>query len=225
MRDLLQAADQAYYSCLPPLMSDAEYDAAARLCGHVSGFATADLPSLENAIEYGELLDWIDRVPAGQRYFYLEVKADGVSVLARYENGKPTGLRSRRLDLTPLAQLLPEVPNLNGTVAGELWHPNGRNFASGRIRARDINAGLRFMPFCTDSPMRRLFAGRGFEVSPWAATTAEAYDILGAWKKHQRGHICPELPSDGLVVKCALPETRSRLGMTKRSPVWALALK
>lgn len=225
MRDLLHAADHAYYSCLPPLMTDAEYDHAARLCGHVSAFATAELPSLENAICGDELLDWIDRVPSGERYFYLEVKADGVSVLARYENGRATGLRSRKLDLSPLAQLLPEVPGLTGTVTGELWHPDGRNVASGRIRARDTSAGLRFMPFCTDSPMRDLFASRGFEVSPWSATTTENADILTAWRKHQRGHICPELPSDGLVLKCALPGTRSKLGRTKRSPVWALALK
>lgn len=242
MNTILHRADLAYYNLQRPIMSDAEYDRLARECGHSSAFASLELPSLNNAIDYDELLHWIDRVPAGERYFYLEPKIDGVSVVVQYSDGQPVAMRSRRLDLTALIPglrqpvigegesiqwfaALPEISGFSGAVRGECWHPAGRNHASGRIRARDTGAGLRFSPFAYDLPCRELLGLRGFEAAAWHATAIEPAEILCWWQQWRRGQIAPSVPTDGLVLSCARHETRTRLGANSRSPNWAIALK
>ena len=215
----LEAADRAYQACEPSPMTDHEFDELARQHGF-QPYASHEFPSLQNAICVDELRGWLTRFKHHEHYFHAELKTDGVSVVI--ENGT---MRSRKLNLTPLLPSLNLPKTVTMPVRGELWHPRGRNYASGRIRALDTTAGLRFMPFCRSLPDRSLLLHRGLEVSPWAATTTSADDLIDYWEEWKAGAICPDMPSDGLVVTAASPAVRERLGVTPRHPNWAIALK
>lgn len=219
---LLTAADSAYYEGRPALMTDSAYDALARMVGHQS-FVTAELPSLDNAICESEFYEWLDRIPAADRNFYVEPKIDGVSVLVQYQDGQPVAARTRKLDVPVQTLALPCRPGFTGAARGEAWHPDGRPYASGRIRARDAAASIRWTPFCSSAAERQDWPAEA--LAPWHLSTGDPEQLLAVWASWRAGHICPGLPTDGLVVKLASPDARARLGSTKRAPLWALALK
>jgi NAD-dependent DNA ligase len=215
IKRLLQQADDLYYSGQQSPFSDREYDRLAKQAGHEAPVPT-DMPSLNNAIDSEEFFEWVDTVPCRERFFYVELKCDGVSAILDPATGT---LRTRRMSLDPA--LVPPL-NTQQPMRGEIWHPNGRAFAAGRVRANDQAAGLRFMPFCS-SPAERL---RYAEIaSPWSIATAELIEISEAWEQWRDGRLCADFPSDGIVVKCALSDTRARMGYGTRSPRWAIALK
>lgn len=220
---LLDRADAAYYGGEAPLMSDADYDRLARLTGHQS-FTTAELPSLNNARCPDDLFAWVESIPLSDRLFHLELKVDGVSVLVRYENGQPVEARTRKLSVPVECLDLPRRPDgFSGTARGEAWHPRGRGFAAGRLRARDASAGLLWMPFCASVDERNLWPIEF--LSRWHITTDSTAEILECWAAWKGGEIAPGVPSDGLVITVADPPTRSRLGCGKRAPRYSLALK
>jgi NAD-dependent DNA ligase len=212
---LLQRCDDLYYTGQRSPLSDREYDRLAKQAGHETP-VPADMPSLNNAIDPEEFHDWVETVPFRDRFFYVELKCDGVSAILDPTTGT---LRTRRMTLDPAL-----VPSLNTQqpVRGEIWHPSGRPYAAGRVRANDQTAGLRFMPFC-NSPAERL---RHAEIaSPWSISTDKLTEITDAWEQWRDGRLCADFPSDGIVVKCALSDTRARMGYGTRSPRWAIALK
>jgi NAD-dependent DNA ligase len=215
LKQLLQQADAAYYSGEQSPLSDREYDRLAKQAGH-EALVPADMPSLNNAIDLDEFHDWVETVPLRDRFFYVELKCDGVSAILDHATGT---LRTRRMSLDPA--LVPPI-GTQQPVRGEIWHPNGRAYAAGRVRANDQTAGLRFMPFC-NAPAERLHYAE--IASPWSIATDKLTEIIDAWEQWRDGRLCADFPSDGIVVKCALSDTRARMGHGKRSPRWAIALK
>jgi NAD-dependent DNA ligase len=217
LKDLLEQADARYYSGEGSPLTDREYDQLALAVGHKAEISDPDMKSLNNAIDEDEFLDWVDTVPSRDRFFYVELKCDGVSAILDYS---ATTLRTRRMTLD--LGLVPPITTQQ-VVRGEIWHSNGRAYAAGRVRANDATAGLQFMPFC-NSPAERLLYPSEI-VSPWHIATDKLADIIDAWEAWRDGRLCPSFPSDGIVVKCALGDTRRRLGTGKRAPRWAIALK
>jgi hypothetical protein len=223
--ETLTRADHLYQQGLPSGLTDQEFDQLCRETGYES-FTTAELPSLSNAICQSELMDWIDAIPARHQFFYLEPKVDGVSCLIEYRSGQPVQARTRKLDLARLLPALPAVSQrFSGVIRGELWHPGGRPYAAGRVRACDTTAGLRFQPFCVCEPHNRHLANLGFHTALWCNTTTSSAVILRDWQAWREGLVDPTVPTDGLVVKLALADARCSAGETTRAPMWALALK
>jgi DNA ligase (NAD+) len=116
---------------------------------------------------------------------------------------------------------------------------NGRNFAAGSLRQKDprvtAERPLRFFVhsygmvegarFETHADFLTACRSYGFAVEEHAVRCATFEDALAACQRFQRDRAAFSFEADGAVVKVDAIEQQRRLGMTFKSPRWAVAYK
>lgn len=217
--------DIAYHQNDAPVVDDATYDAAKKRALEIEemypelavggastdvGAAVSDkfkshrhsvpMLSISDVFNEGEVADWFNKL--GSRDLFIELKVDGVSYAARYENGvlvrgltRGSGVEGE--DITENLKTIPDIPQkLTGTfpdvveVRGEVYmkradfialnaesekqFANPRNAAAGSLR--QLN------PAITATRKLSAFAYTYGEISSRDfATQSEYFDKLESW--------------------------------------------
>ena len=221
----LKAWDIAYHQNDAPIVDDATYDAAKKRALEIekaypelakNGASThvgaavlnkfksyphsVPMLSISDVFNRGEVADWFDKLSS--KNVYIELKVDGVSYAARYENGvlvrgltRGSGVQGE--DITENLKTIPDIPQrLSGNfppvveVRGEVYmtrndfvalnaesekqFANPRNAAAGSLR--QLN------PAVTAARKLSAFAYTYGEISNRTfATQSEYFDVLESW--------------------------------------------
>ena len=221
----LQEWDIAYHQNDAPIVDDATYDAAKKRALEIEelypelavggasthvGAAVSDkfkshkhsvpMLSISDVFNEGEVADWFNKLPS--KDLFIELKVDGVSYAARYENGvlvrgltRGSGVEGE--DITENLKTIPDIPQkLSGTypdvieIRGEVYmkradfialnaesekqFANPRNAAAGSLR--QLN------PAITATRKLSAFAYTYGEISARDfATQSEYFDKLESW--------------------------------------------
>ncbi|MBR5153401.1 MAG: NAD-dependent DNA ligase LigA [Alphaproteobacteria bacterium] len=221
----LKAWDVAYHQNDAPIVDDATYDTAKKRALEIeeqypelakSGASThvgaavsnkfksyphsVPMLSISDVFNRGEVADWFDKLSS--KNVFIELKVDGVSYAARYENGvlvrgltRGSGVQGE--DITENLKTIPDIPQkLTGNfppvveVRGEVYmtrndfivlnaesdkqFANPRNAAAGSLR--QLN------PAITATRKLSAFAYTYGEISDRIfATQSEYFDVLESW--------------------------------------------
>jgi DNA ligase (NAD+) len=230
MQHFLEKASAMYYSGTP-ILSDAEFDALARLYNYdtVGHTVTDGIPHLYKMYSLQKVFD-LNAVESSTSPMVRTPKLDGAAVSLQYVNGhiaqaltRGDGNLGRDITLK-LEELVPNVISIKGKIqiTGEVVAPdtipNARNFAAGSLNLKDLMEfrsrakDLRFVAYDIQgveyerltSAMDHL-AQNGFEV-------ITHFDATG-------------YPTDGEVFRVDNYDAFYKLGYTAHHPRGAFALK
>ena len=230
MQHFLEKASAMYYSGTP-ILSDAEFDALARLYNYdtVGHTVTDGIPHLYKMYSLQKVFD-LNAVESGTSPMVRTPKLDGAAVSLQYVNGhiaqaltRGDGNLGRDITLK-LEELVPNVISIKGKIqiTGEVVAPdtipNARNFAAGSLNLKDLMEfrsrakDLRFVAYDIQGvEYERLtnamdhLAQNGFEV-------ITHFDATG-------------YPTDGEVFRVDNYDAFYKLGYTAHHPRGAFALK
>jgi NAD-dependent DNA ligase len=230
MQHFLEKASAMYYSGTP-ILSDAEFDALARLYNYdtVGHTVTDGIPHLYKMYSLQKVFD-LNAVESSTSPMVRTPKLDGAAVSLQYVNGhiaqaltRGDGNLGRDITLK-LEELVPNVISIKGKIqiTGEVVAPdtipNARNFAAGSLNLKDLMEfrsrakDLRFVAYDIQGvEYERLtnamdhLAQNGFEV-------ITHFDATG-------------YPTDGEVFRVDNYDAFYRLGYTAHHPRGAFALK
>ena len=230
MQHFLEKASAMYYSGTP-ILSDAEFDALARLYNYdtVGHTVTDGIPHLYKMYSLQKVFD-LNAVESSTSPMVRTPKLDGAAVSLQYVNGhiaqaltRGDGNLGRDITLK-LEELVPNVISIKGKIqiTGEVVAPdtipNARNFAAGSLNLKDLMEfrsrakDLRFVAYDIQGvEYERLtnamdhLAQNGFEV-------ITHFDAAG-------------YPTDGEVFRVDNYDAFYRLGYTAHHPRGAFALK
>ena len=150
MQHFLEKASAMYYSGTP-ILSDAEFDALARLYNYdtVGHTVTDGIPHLYKMYSLQKVFD-LNAVESGTSPMVRTPKLDGAAVSLQYVNGhiaqaltRGDGNLGRDITLK-LEELVPNVISIKGKIqiTGEVVAPdtipNARNFAAGSLNLKDL---------------------------------------------------------------------------------------
>jgi NAD-dependent DNA ligase len=230
MQHFLEKASAMYYSGTP-ILSDAEFDALARLYNYdtVGHTVTDGIPHLYKMYSLQKVFD-LNAVESSTSPMVRTPKLDGAAVSLQYVNGhiaqaltRGDGNLGRDITLK-LEELVPNVISIKGKIqiTGEVVAPdtipNARNFAAGSLNLKDLMEfrsrakDLRFVAYdIQGAEYERLtnamdhLAQNGFEV-------ITHFDATG-------------YPTDGEVFRVDNYDAFYKLGYTAHHPRGAFALK
>ena len=230
MQHFLEKASVMYYSGTP-ILSDAEFDALARLYNYdtVGHTVTDGIPHLYKMYSLQKVFD-LNAVESSTSPMVRTPKLDGAAVSLQYVNGhiaqaltRGDGNLGRDITLK-LEELVPNVISIKGKIqiTGEVVAPdtipNARNFAAGSLNLKDLMEfrsrakDLRFVAYdIQGAEYERLtnamdhLAQNGFEV-------ITHFDATG-------------YPTDGEVFRVDNYDAFYKLGYTAHHPRGAFALK
>ena len=230
MQHFLEKASAMYYSGTP-ILSDAEFDALARLYNYdtVGHTVTDGIPHLYKMYSLQKVFD-LNAVESSTSPMVRTPKLDGAAVSLQYVNGhiaqaltRGDGNLGRDITLK-LEELVPNVISIKGKIqiTGEVVAPdtipNARNFAAGSLNLKDSSEfrsraqTLKFVAYdIQGAKYERLsdamdhLARNGFEV-------ITHFDSSG-------------YPTDGEVFRVDNYEAFYKLGYTAHHPRGAFALK
>lgn len=213
--DLDQAA-AAYYAG-EPLLSNSEFDRLAaqvgrRCVGAKAGKIQHSTPMLSLRCEDNPA-EWVAALGCP---VITEVKIDGMAAALRFDRGRliqaiSRGNGKQGCDITAAVADSGAVSNgwesFSGEVRGELFCTEADRYASCQARvAAVIRSG------------RVSGAGVQFIAHDQAPR-------LSSWSVHGWTGFVDGIPSDGVVIKAASLDVRSRLGDDGYVPLWAVAVK
>ena len=230
MQHFLEKASAMYYSGTP-ILSDAEFDALARLYNYdtVGHTVTDGIPHLYKMYSLQKVFD-LNAVESSTSPMVRTPKLDGAAVSLQYVNGhiaqaltRGDGNLGRDITLK-LEELVPNVISIKGKIqiTGEIVAPdtitNARNFAAGSLNLKDL---IEFRSRCKDlvfvaydiqgveyerlSEAMDHLAQNGFEV-------ITRFDATG-------------YPTDGEVFRVDNYDAFYKMGYTAHHPRGAFALK
>ena len=230
MQHFLEKASAMYYSGTP-ILSDAEFDALARLYNYdtVGHTITDGIPHLYKMYSLQKVFD-LNAVESSTSPMVRTPKLDGAAVSLQYVNGhiaqaltRGDGNLGRDITLK-LEELVPNVISIQGKIqiTGEVVAPdtipNARNFAAGSLNLKDLMEfrsrakDIRFVAYDIQGvEYERLtnamdhLAQNGFEV-------ITHFDATG-------------YPTDGEVFRVDNYDAFYKLGYTAHHPRGAFALK
>ena len=150
MQHFLEKASAMYYSGTP-ILSDAEFDALARLYNYdtVGHTVTDGIPHLYKMYSLQKVFD-LNAVESSTSPMVRTPKLDGAAVSLQYVNGHIAQALTRgdgnlgRDTTLKLAELVPNVLSIKGKIqiTGEVVAPdtipNARNFAAGSLNLKDL---------------------------------------------------------------------------------------
>jgi DNA ligase (NAD+) len=225
MQHFLEKASAMYYSGTP-ILSDAEFDALARLYNYdtVGHTVTDGIPHL-----YKMYFD-LNAVESSTSPMVRTPKLDGAAVSLQYVNGhiaqaltRGDGNLGRDITLK-LEELVPNVISIKGKlqITGEVVAPdtitNARNFAAGSLNLKDL---LEFRSRCKDL----VFVAYDIQGVEYERLS-EAMDHLAQNGFEVITHFdATGYPTDGEVFRVDNYDAFYRMGYTAHHPRGAFALK
>ena len=230
MQHFLEKASAMYYSGTP-ILSDAEFDALARLYNYdtVGHTVTDGIPHLYKMYSLQKVFD-LNAVESSTSPMVRTPKLDGAAVSLQYVNGhiaqaltRGDGNLGRDITLK-LEELVPNVISIKGKIqiTGEVVAPdtipNARNFAAGSLNLKDL------MEFRSRAKDLRLVAYdiQGVEYE----RLTNAMDHLAQNGFEVITHFdATGYPTDGEVFRVDNYDAFYRLGYTAHHPRGAFALK
>ena len=230
MQHFLEKASAMYYSGTP-ILSDAEFDALARLYNYdtVGHTVTDGIPHLYKMYSLQKVFD-LNAVESSTSPMVRTPKLDGAAVSLQYVNGhiaqaltRGDGNLGRDITLK-LEELVPNVISIKGKIqiTGEVVAPdtipNARNFAAGSLNLKDL------MEFRSRAKDLRFFAYeiQGVEYE----RLTNAMDHLAQNGFEVITHFdATGYPTDGEVFRVDNYDAFYKLGYTAHHPRGAFALK
>ena len=230
MQHFLEKASAMYYSGTP-ILSDAEFDALARLYNYdtVGHTVTDGIPHLYKMYSLQKVFD-LNAVESSTSPMVRTPKLDGAAVSLQYVNGhiaqaltRGDGNLGRDITLK-LEELVPNVISIKGKIqiTGEVVAPdtipNARNFAAGSLNLKDLRE------FRTRAKDLRFVA---YDIQGVAyETLTDAMDCLA----HSGFNVITRFdaagyPTDGEVFRINNYKSFYRMGYTAHHPRGAFALK
>ena len=230
MQHFLEKASAMYYSGTP-ILSDAEFDALARLYNYdtVGHTVTDGIPHLYKMYSLQKVFD-LNAVEASTSPMVRTPKLDGAAVSLQYVNGhiaqaltRGDGNLGRDITLK-LEELVPNVISIKGKIqiTGEVVAPdtitNARNFAAGSLNLKDL---LEFRSRCKDL----VFVAYDIQGVEYERLS-EAMDHLAQNGFEVITHFdATGYPTDGEVFRVDNYDAFYRMGYTAHHPRGAFALK
>ncbi len=230
MQHFLEKASAMYYSGTP-ILSDAEFDALARLYNYdtVGHTVTDGIPHLYKMYSLQKVFD-LNAVEASTSPMVRTPKLDGAAVSLQYVNGhiaqaltRGDGNLGRDITLK-LEELVPNVISIKGKIqiTGEIVAPdtitNARNFAAGSLNLKDL---LEFRSRCKDL----VFVAYDIQGVEYERLS-EAMDHLAQNGFEVITHFdATGYPTDGEVFRVDNYDAFYRMGYTAHHPRGAFALK
>ena len=230
MQHFLEKASAMYYSGTP-ILSDAEFDALARLYNYdtVGHTVTDGIPHLYKMYSLQKVFD-LNAVESGTSPMVRTPKLDGAAVSLQYVNGhiaqaltRGDGNLGRDITLK-LEELVPNVISIKGKIqiTGEVVAPdtitNARNFAAGSLNLKDL---IEFRSRCKDL----VFVAYDIQGVEYERLS-EAMDHLAQNGFEVITHFdATGYPTDGEVFRVDNYDAFYKLGYTAHHPRGAFALK
>jgi DNA ligase (NAD+) len=230
MQHFLEKASAMYYSGTP-ILSDAEFDALARLYNYdtVGHTVTDGIPHLYKMYSLQKVFD-LNAVESSTSPMVRTPKLDGAAVSLQYVNGhiaqaltRGDGNLGRDITLK-LEELVPNVISIKGKlqITGEVVAPdtitNARNFAAGSLNLKDL---LEFRSRCKDL----VFVAYDIQGVEYERLS-EAMDHLAQNGFEVITHFdATGYPTDGEVFRVDNYDAFYRMGYTAHHPRGAFALK
>ena len=230
MQHFLEKASAMYYSGTP-ILSDAEFDALARLYNYdtVGHTVTDGIPHLYKMYSLQKVFD-LNAVESSTSPMVRTPKLDGAAVSLQYVNGhiaqaltRGDGNLGRDITLK-LEELVPNVIGIKGKIqiTGEVVAPdtitNARNFAAGSLNLKDL---LEFRSRCKDL----VFVAYDIQGVEYERLS-EAMDHLAQNGFEVITHFdATGYPTDGEVFRVDNYDAFYRMGYTAHHPRGAFALK
>jgi DNA ligase (NAD+) len=230
MQHFLEKASAMYYSGTP-ILSDAEFDALARLYNYdtVGHTVTDGIPHLYKMYSLQKVFD-LNAVESSTSPMVRTPKLDGAAVSLQYVNGhiaqaltRGDGNLGRDITLK-LEELVPNVISIKGKIqiTGEVVAPdtitNARNFAAGSLNLKDL---LEFRSRCKDL----VFVAYDIQGVEYGRLS-EAMDHLAQNGFEVITHFdATGYPTDGEVFRVDNYDAFYRMGYTAHHPRGAFALK
>ncbi len=230
MQHFLEKASAMYYSGTP-ILSDAEFDALARLYNYdtVGHTVTDGIPHLYKMYSLQKVFD-LNAVESSTSPMVRTPKLDGAAVSLQYVNGhiaqaltRGDGNLGRDITLK-LEELVPNVISIKGKlqITGEVVAPdtitNARNFAAGSLNLKDL---LEFRSRCKDL----VFVAYDIQGVEYERLS-EAMDHLAQNGFEVITHFdATGYPTDGEVFRVDSYEAFYKMGYTAHHPRGAFALK
>ena len=230
MQHFLEKASAMYYSGTP-ILSDAEFDALARLYNYdtVGHTVTDGIPHLYKMYSLQKVFD-LNEAESSTAPMVRTPKLDGAAVSLQYVNGhiaqaltRGDGNLGRDITLK-LEELVPNVIGIKGKIqiTGEVVAPdtitNARNFAAGSLNLKDL---LEFRSRCKDL----VFVAYDIQGVEYERLS-EAMDHLAQNGFEVITHFdATGYPTDGEVFRVDNYDAFYRMGYTAHHPRGAFALK
>ncbi len=230
MQHFLEKASAMYYSGTP-ILSDAEFDALARLYNYdtVGHTVTDGIPHLYKMYSLQKVFD-LNAVESSTSPMVRTPKLDGAAVSLQYVNGhiaqaltRGDGNLGRDITLK-LEELVPNVISIKGKIqiTGEVVAPdtitNARNFAAGSLNLKDL---IEFRSRCKDL----VFVAYDIQGVEYERLS-EAMDHLGQNGFEVITHFdATGYPTDGEVFRVDNYDAFYKMGYTAHHPRGAFALK
>ena len=230
MQHFLEKASAMYYSGTP-ILSDAEFDALARLYNYdtVGHTVTDGIPHLYKMYSLQKVFD-LNAVESSTSPMVRTPKLDGAAVSLQYVNGhiaqaltRGDGNLGRDITLK-LEELVPNVISIKGKIqiTGEVVAPdtitNARNFAAGSLNLKDL---IEFRSRCKDL----VFVAYDIQGVEYERLS-EAMDHLAQNGFEVITHFdATGYPTDGEVFRVDNYDAFYKMGYTAHHPRGAFALK
>lgn len=230
MQHFLEKASAMYYSGTP-ILSDAEFDALARLYNYdtVGHTVTDGIPHLYKMYSLQKVFD-LNAIESSTSPMVRTPKLDGAAVSLQYVNGhiaqaltRGDGNLGRDITLK-LEELVPNVISIKGKIqiTGEVVAPdtitNARNFAAGSLNLKDL---MEFRSRCKDL----VFVAYDIQGVEYERLS-EAMDHLAQNGFEVITHFdATGYPTDGEVFRVDNYDAFYKMGYTAHHPRGAFALK
>ena len=230
MQHFLEKASAMYYSGTP-ILSDAEFDALARLYNYdtVGHTVTDGIPHLYKMYSLQKVFD-LNAIESSTSPMVRTPKLDGAAVSLQYVNGhiaqaltRGDGNLGRDITLK-LEELVPNVISIKGKIqiTGEVVAPdtitNARNFAAGSLNLKDL---IEFRSRCKDL----VFVAYDIQGVEYERLS-EAMDHLAQNGFEVITHFdATGYPTDGEVFRVDNYDAFYKMGYTAHHPRGAFALK
>ena len=239
LRAEVRKADHAYRNG-EPIMSDHAYDLLIKQLQECAPHAPELHPDVTELLSLSTqpLEEWYDTLPAGTA-MVVQPKIDGCSLGLRYVDGElqAAWTRSGRCAMD-VARLVPSIPigiTMPGVVEvhGELWgiaEGESQKAAARALNRHPSGDGLIFTAFRlvgargSESCSMEHLSRRGFDVPDTLVCTTPT-QVRDLHQKWTQGEQFDSWPTDGIVVKVFDHEIQKEMGVTKKAPRWALAMK
>ena len=230
MQHFLEKASAMYYSGTP-ILSDAEFDALARLYNYdtVGHTVTDGIPHLYKMYSLQKVFD-LNAVESSTSPMVRTPKLDGAAVSLQYVNGhiaqaltRGDGNLGRDITLK-LEELVPNVISIKGKIqiTGEVVAPdtipNARNFAAGSLNLKDLMEfrsrakDLRFVAYDIQGAEYERLTNAMDHLAQNSFEVITHFDATG-------------YPTDGEVFRVDNYDAFYKLGYTAHHPRGAFALK